>query len=267
MRALIAWELRQRRIAILWWSIGTIGLIAMLLLIYPSIHDQAAQLNKALEQLPDSLKALKTGGTNIDITSPIGYLHSQIFYITLPLLWIILTVTRGSALLGKEEESKTLELLLARPISRGRLLAAKAISGIAELLIVCVAALVGLLLFTRVVSLDISASSLAITTAYTALFCLSFGAISFTLTAIGRLTKRASTSIAVGIAFGGYMVASLSSVSHYLINVTKIVPYNYFSPEHILAGDYSRGLTYYLIGVSLFAILGSYFGFRRRDIS
>lgn len=267
MNALIKWELRQRRTAILWWSLGTIGLIAMLLLIYPSIHDQAAQLNKALEQLPDSLKALKTGGTNIDITSPIGYLHSQIFYITLPLVWIILTVTRGSALLGKEEESKTLELLLARPISRGKLLTAKALSGIVELLIVSIAALAGLLLFTKVVGLDISAGALAITTAYTALFCLSFGMISFTLTAIGRLTKRASTAIAVAVAFGGYMVASLSSVSHYLTNITKIVPYNYFSPENILAGHYSTGLTYYLVGVTLFALLGSYFGFRRRDIS
>lgn len=243
------------------------GLIAMLLLIYPSIHDQAAQLNKALEQLPDSLKALKTGGTNVDITSPIGYLHSQIFYITLPLIWIILSITRGSSLLGKEEEAKTLELLLARPISRGRLLAAKALSGVIELFVVSVAALVALIGFCKVVGLDISSSALAITTAYTALFCLSFGAISFTLTAIGRLTKRASTAIAVAIAFGGYMIASLSSVSHYLTDITKFVPYNYFSPEHILAGQYATGLIYYLLGVLVFAIVGSYFGFRKRDLS
>lgn len=267
MKAVILWELRQRRLTILWWAIGTFALIAMLMLLYPSIHDQAAQLNKVLDQLPDSLKALKTGGTNVDITSPVGYLHSQIFYITLPLLWIIYAVTRGSGLLGKEEESKTIELLLARPISRGRLLAGKAVAGAIELALLGVAALLSVIGFAMIVGLDVSYKHLAITTIITLLFCLSFGAISFTLTAMGRFTKKASTTIAVALAFGGYIIASLSSFSSALDIPAKVMPYTYFAPDALLRGDYNSGLFVYLFGVLLFAFIGSFLGFRRRDLS
>ncbi len=266
MIPIIAWELRRRRTAIIWWSIGGALLVAMLLLIYPSIHSQAAQLNKVLNQLPSSIRELKTGGTTVDITTPIGYLHSQLFYITLPLLFIILAVTRGSGLLGKDEQDHTLELLLARPISRTNLIRAKGLSGCIEMFIVVGVSTLAIVIFSKVVNLDIGMKPLLLTSLYTFLFSLSFGAIAFAIVALGRFTKRASTAIAVFIAFGGYIVASLSGVSHYLANPAKIVPYHYFMPDKLLAGHYATGLNVYLIGVFVVCALVSQFGFRRRDI-
>ncbi|MBI2368924.1 MAG: MFS transporter [Deltaproteobacteria bacterium] len=48
----------------------------------------------------------------------------------LPLLLSVLTIGLGSRLLAKEESEGTLELLLARPVSRAKLLAAKAMAGL-----------------------------------------------------------------------------------------------------------------------------------------
>lgn len=267
MRAVIAWELRERRFAILWWTVAAVGLAVLLMALYPSIHDEAKQLNNVLNQLPDSLKALKTGGTNVDITSPAGYLHSQLFYITLPLVLIILSITRGSGLIGKEEQAHTLELLLARPISRAQLLLAKAISGTIEVLLVGATATIATAVLARVVGMDISVRTILITGLYTTLFSLSFGMISFTLTALGRLTKRASTTIATVVAFGGYILASLSGLSHYIETPARFVPYHYFFPLDILQGKVASGLLVYLAGVTLAAVTVSWFGFRRRDIS
>src|SRR4051812_24068703 len=122
MIPVIKWELHQRKMSILWWTVGIVVLIAVLMLVYPSIRDQADQLNKVLNQLPAGLRDLKTGSSSVDVASPVGYLNSQLYYVTLPLLLIILAITRGSALLGKDEQDHTLELLLSRPISRGKLL-------------------------------------------------------------------------------------------------------------------------------------------------
>lgn len=266
MRPVLAWELRSRRTSIFWWVFATVVLIAVLLLVYPSIRDQATQLNKVLNQLPAGLRTLKTGSSDVDIASPIGYLNSQLYYVTLPLLFIILAISRGSGLLGRDEQDRTLELLLARPLSRGRLLLAKAAAGVMELFIVAAVATAVTIGLARAVNMGIGTGVLVVTSLYTFLFALSFGAIAFALTAAGRFGKRMSTGIAVVVSFGGYILASLSGLTHYLVNPAKLAPYHYFVPEQLLKGQGAAGLDIYLAGVFILTILVAYSGFRSRDI-
>src|SRR5258708_30374180 len=102
MIAIIKWELARRRWYLLWRCAGIIALVAILMSIYPSIHQQAAQLDAVFKQLPESVRGLRGGDT--DITSPIGYLNAELFYITLPLLLIIMSVGLGGSLLAKDEQ-------------------------------------------------------------------------------------------------------------------------------------------------------------------
>lgn len=267
MRHIILWELKQRKSYIFWWTASTVGIIALLLLVYPSIHSQADQLNQALNQLPSTLKNLKTGGSQVDIASPIGYLNSQLYYATLPLLQIIMAVGLGGSLLARDEQNHTLELLLARPISRSKILAAKAISGVLMMLIVTVFATMATLSLSKIVDLQISSTYLLLTSLYTMLFSLSFGAIAFTLTAVSNSTRRASIAVAVGVSFGGYIMASLSGLSHYIETPAKFFPYHYFNPAQILTGQVSASLNIYLVGVALLACFVSWVGFCNRDIN
>src|SRR6185437_14759297 len=142
MIPILKWELRRRRTALIWWMLCTAGLVLILMAIYPSIQHQAAQFNRAINQLPEGIRQLKNGNSTLDVSSPIGYLNAQVFYITLPLLYIILAVTRGSALLGRDEQDHTLELMLARPVSRATVLLGKGLSLLSEVLIVTFATMV-----------------------------------------------------------------------------------------------------------------------------
>src|SRR4051812_45327837 len=133
MKPVIKWELRNRRSSIFWWTLSAVAVVTLILLIYPPLKHQADQFNKVINQLPDGLRQLKAGGTgHVDVASPVDFLNSQLYYITLPILLIILTITRGSALIGRDEQDHTIELLLSRPVSRGRLLAGKAMAGVLE---------------------------------------------------------------------------------------------------------------------------------------
>jgi ABC-2 type transport system permease protein len=267
MNDIVVWELRRRRIAIIWWSIGSIIMAVVILLLYPSIRDQAEQLNKVINQLPPGLRDLKTGGqSSVNVADPVAFLNSQLYYATLPILWIILAITRGSGALGKEEQSHTLELLLARPINRSKLLAAKALSVSLEVMIVATATLVATFVAVRVVDMNISIERLAVMTLFTALFSLSFGAIAFALQATTSLTRRTATAVAVALAFGGYLLASLSSLTDWLKGPAKLAPYHYFTPETILSGHAPRGLLVYLVGVAIVCTLAAWLGFRHRDI-
>ncbi|HSX05719.1 MAG TPA: ABC transporter permease subunit [Candidatus Saccharimonadales bacterium] len=263
----LLWELRQRRAAIIWWAIGSVILTIAILALYPSIRDQAQQLNKVLNQLPPGLRELKTGGAaSVDVADPVSFLNSQIFYATLPILWIILAITRGSAVLGRDEQNHTLELVLARPISRPRLLLAKSLSLFVEFVAVAGVTLLAIIALAPLFGMHIGAAHLAVATIYTALFSLSFGLIAFALQAASSLTRRAASAVAVVIGFGGYLLASLSGLTHWLENPAKLAPYHYFAPDKILRGQPVHGLDTYLIGIILVTAVISYFGFRRRDI-
>lgn len=267
MIPIMFWELKQRKAYLFWWSFSIIATVALLLLIYPSIHNQAAQLNKVLSQLPATLRDLKTGGSQVDITTPVGYLHSQLYYITLPLLQIIMAVGLGSSLLSRDEQNHSLELLLARPISRGKVLAGKAMSGILAVSIVSTVATIVTIGLIQIVNIDVSLRYILLVNLYSVLFSLSFGAIAFTLSAASNLTGRLSMAVATVISFGGYLLASLSGMSHYIEVPAKLLPYHYYNPTQILVGNVSKGLNIYLVGIFVLCTIISWAGFRRRDIS
>lgn len=265
----LMWELRQRRNAIIWWTVGSVIMSAVIVLLYPSIRDQAQQLNDVFNQLPPGFKELKTGGAAgpMDVADPVTFLNSQLFYATLPILWIILAITRGSAALGRDEQNHTLELLLARPVSRGGLLAAKALSLVLEFVVVGGVSVIAIALLAPLFDLHVGTVRLILATAYTAVFSLSFGLIAFTLQAASSFTRRAAATVAVLVGFGGYLLASLSGLTDWLATPAKFAPYYYFAPDKILHGQATVGLNIYLIGVVALTVVVSYLGFRRRDIS
>lgn len=267
MTPIIKWELKERKTSIFWWTLSAVIIVIVILLIYPPLKHQADQFNKVINQLPDGIRQLKAGGTGkVNVADPVDFLNSQLYYITLPILFIILTITRGSSLIGRDEQDHTLELLLSRPISRGKLLAGKAFAGILETFLVAAASTLAVILFTKVVGMDIAAGRLVAAGLYTWLFCLSFGAIAFALTAAGRLGKRASTGIAVLVSFGSYLVASLGGLNQTLADIAKFLPYHYFEPEKVLRGQHTPGLNVYLIGIFIVTIIVAYTGFKSRDI-
>lgn len=264
---IVWWELRRRRTAILWWTIGSIIMTATIMSLFPSIRDQAAQMNQVINQLPAGLRELKAGSAGIvDVGDPASFINSQLFYATLPILWIILAITRGSAAIGREESSKTLELLLAQPVHRTRLLAAKAISTSLELLIVGVACLAVIVVMAPMLDMNLPTANLVAATLYTTLFSLSFGIITLALHAAGGLFKHVATTLAVTLSFGGYIVTSLSGLTDWLDVPVKFMPYHYFSPLDILHGKTPRGLLLYLTAVTLVCSTLAAIGFRRRDI-
>jgi hypothetical protein len=80
------------------------------------------------------------------------------------------------------------------------------------------------------------------------------------------LTRKAATSIAIVLAFGGYTISSLSSLVHWLEIPAKIMPYHYYDTVGLLGGHIERGLILYLIGTVIVAATIATIGYTRRDI-
>jgi ABC-2 type transport system permease protein len=265
MIAIIQWELSRRRMFLLWWCIGIVILFAVLMSIYPSIHQQAAQLDTIMQQLPDSIRSLRGGDS--DLSSPVGYLSAEVFYITLPLLLIIMAINLGGSLLARDEQDRTLELVLARPVSRGQVLLAKAVSGILLMSLVGTVGSVAIIILAHLVNMDINLGYLFLTCMVTTLFGIAFGAIAFMLSAASIMSRKVGIAVAVTASFGGYLLQSLSSLSDFINIPAKLLPYHYFVPKEILNGDVASGFIMYIMGIFIICAIVSYLGFRRRDIS
>lgn len=263
MIAIIKWAIWQRRWSTMWWSIGVVGFVLMNMLLYPSFKDQAVQLEKSFADLPPAAVQLFGGST--DFFSPVGFLNSQIFFIMLPLLLGALAISLGASLLAREEQDKTIEALLSRPISRTKLLAGKMMAGSLILIFVSLLAAIATVASAKVVALDIQLSLVWVACIICFLLSWSTGAIALLVTSLGR-ARAAAVGVGALLGVGGYLVVSLSGTVGWLEAPSKIFPFHYYQSEIILNGNYNwMNAIYFLAIATLCGILSSV-AFRRRDI-
>lgn len=264
MKALIKWTLRQRRTSLIWWCLGIVFFITLELAFYPTIKGQAAQLNKSFDQIPQTAKQLFTD-TN-DLFSPVGYLSSQIFYLMLPLLLGIMAINQGMSLLGKEETNGTIEVLLARPVSRARLLLGKAAAGLLAVALVTAISSLVTAVVCRLVNLQVGFILIIEAGLMSGLMAVSFGAVAYLLTAFGRAGRAASIAIATAFALGGYIIVSLAVNVSWLRWPAKLFPFNYYHSSQLLTGSYNWVNLTYFLGVISGCLVLAWLAFRRRDL-
>ncbi len=262
MSSIAKWSLWQRRWAMFWWSLGIIGLIVLTLALYPTIRSNAAELNKSFSGLNSTALAL-FGGT--DFFSPIGYLNSQIIYLVLPLVLSILSVGLGGSLIGHEEADRTIETLLSRPVSRTKLLLAKAQAGFFDLLLVTFLSSFATILLAKIVNMGIPLTDIAAACVACFMLVLTFGSVAFLLAAVG-LRRGTVIGIAAAYGIGGYVISSLAATASWLNGISHIFPYHYYHSAQILQGSFDWSVIIFSACLSLACLLMSISAFRRRDI-
>jgi len=254
----------EHRRGLLWWALGLLAYAAMIIGFYPAM-DQMPDINQMLEMLPKELMAAFVGGLT-DMSSPVGYLNSQIFFLMGPLLLIIFAIGQGSAGLAGEEERGTLDLLLANPVSRARVVAEKLAALITMTLALAAALWAGLAIGAPLVKMEIATGRLIEATLGSALLALVFGVLAL---ALGAATGNRSLSVGVtsALAVGAYRLNAMSAA------ITALEPYRILSPFHYATGadPLANGLnwvhTVVLAALVVVFAAAALFMFRRRDLA
>ncbi len=263
MKPIVTWTLQQRKVSVIWWSLAIFLLIFINMIFYPSFKDQAAELQKSFSNLPEA--TLQFIGGSADFFTPVGFLNSQIYFLMLPLLLGVLSIGLGSSLLGREEQDKTIEVLLSKPIARDKLLSAKALTGVIILGLVSLVGLMVVLTTSKMVDLEISSGTIIVASVACFLVTLSFGAVAFVLAATGK-ARSASIGVATFVGLGGYIISSLAGTVDWLKTPAKLFPFHYYETESILRGstNWWHLALLGLVSVTLFWL--ALIAFRRRDI-
>jgi len=252
----------EHRRSILAWSAGLFGLAVIMAALYPTIRSNP-QLATLHETYPKALRSL-FGIT--DLTTGIGFMRAEVFSLVAPLLLIVLAVLWGGDLIAGEEDRGTIDILLANPISRGRVLLEKWAALAAGVTLTGAALAAGLAVAIPLVDLHIGVAGVAAAVVSVVLLALLFGTIAL---AVGAATGRRGLArgSAVVLAVAAYLVSSLADLVGWMKVVRPASPWyhalgvdplaNGFSPTHLLV---PFGLTVIVMAVAVHT-------FNRRDLA
>lgn len=203
--------LRDNRKPVLGWGLGLTALTLMQLAVYPSIRSQGAKMRDLINSYPSAFKAM-FGMEGVDFTSGPGYLSTETFSLLAPLMLIGLGIALGTGAIASEEERGTLDLLMASPVSRGRVLAGKALGALTALVSVAAVLYLAVLVAASGYGMGVGAGVLAQATAAVLLLAVACAAVAF-LAGAATGKRGAAIAAAAGFAVVSYFLDSLAEIT------------------------------------------------------
>jgi ABC-2 type transport system permease protein len=265
LRSVFLKTLAESRRALMWWTLGLVGMVALMIAVYPTVRDNP-DLNRMVEDYPDALKAFIAFGGDLDYVSGAGYLGSELFSFMVPLLLLVAAIGTGARATAGEEEGGTLDLLLANPVSRRRVVVDKLAALVAEIVLLAAALWVSLVVGVEIVGMNVSAAHLGAATASAALLAVAFGAISLMLGAATGRRGVASGLTAAG-AVAAYLVNSLATLVDFIGPVRGASPFYHYAASDPLRHGLALDHAAFLVALALAAGVLSTVAFGRRDLA
>ncbi|MFC0272567.1 ABC transporter permease subunit [Metabacillus herbersteinensis] len=258
-------ELLRNRKSLIIWSIILVGLILMTLSIYPQFAEQQESMEELLKAYPESMKKA-FGMDTLSMGSLIGYYGIQVYFMT-TLLGSIYAVMLAADIVAKEENEKTIEFLLAKPISRSQILTEKLLAVFINVVILNLVIVLVSLVGFQFSEQDIAMKSFLLLSIAQLLLHLSFAALAFLLSAIMKKT-RTIVSVSLGIVLLSYLLSMVSGISDQLeflqyvsffkyVDAADIIPDNTIKPLYLVI------MTVVIIG----SISATYLFYRKKDIA
>lgn len=252
-------SMRDLRGQVLGWGLGMGAMLALVVVLFPSISEVYADL---FDSLPDEWAGFLGEG---DASTLEGFLNVEFFSFAHVALAVFAILAGGAAIVG-EETGHTMDLLLAQPVSRIRVALAKLLALVVAIVLIVSLTGLGLLLTAPWVT-DVT-SPLRLVNAFVLLVPFLVGmALAAALLAQLFGSRMAGGTILAGMLAASFMFEALAGAAPVLEDLRPAYLTTYFQGRSALVGDIEWN---YLIG-SIVAVAGLGVGnvvlFVRRDIA
>jgi ABC-2 type transport system permease protein len=202
--------LEDRRRSLIGWALGIGGYAGVMTAFWTAIKGNSA-ISDAIKNYPDVMKKLFGGVESFDFSKPGNYLNAELFSLMMPLLMAVFAIGFAASTLAGEEQGGQLDMLLAAPVSRKRVVTEKALT-----LVAAVAGLAGVTWLAMVLvgalnNLGVSMFHLAAACAGSALVALAYGSIAF-VTGAATGSRAFAISAATATFAVGYLCQVLASL-------------------------------------------------------
>ena len=256
-------SLRDQRRSLMFWGIGVAALALLTVLFYPSVKD-VPEFSQLFEET-EALARVFAGGFT-DLTSPEGYLNSQLYSLLVPILFLIFAISRGSGAIAGEEEKGTLDILLSNPTTRLQVLIQQFAAMVVATSVLAFVLWLSVVIGGAIVDMDLSLWRTAQVTLSAMLLGVLFGTLALMLgSAFGK--RGLSTGIAGALAVGTYFICALAPLAEGLEPVEKVFPFYYYIGADPLSNGLDLAHVGVLIAMTIALLIIAIVTFERRDLA
>jgi ABC-2 type transport system permease protein len=262
---LIGKEIRRNRNRFIMWLAIIEGFMAFSLAMLPTMLGSSTLVTTYLGMFPKQMLSafgmdLSSWGSLLGMYSTYHVFYAMVF-------GGIFAVSLGGDILAKEENGKTADFLLTRPLSRNRIVASKLVVLVlyVTLLCVCITA-------TGWIGLAVSSKEPWSVMAFLALnlqswlLCLLFAGLGLLISVLGN-RSRPSTGIGTGVVLGAYFLDALARAFEKAKDAGWASPFRFVDTVVTAPGyhlEWWRLL--YLAGLPVLFCVLTFVRYRRKDI-
>ena len=232
-------------------------------LLFTVLHESfAGEVTRLANMVPSEFSAFV--GDISAAATPEGFLAVELYSLFLPFAVAITGIAFASKAIGREEDSGTLELLLASPISRSKIIWQKLAAIKATLFIVAFSAFVGVVLGKALFVFDVNVSNVAV--ASLSVFLLGLVYAMASLAGQGLTGKtRLGTGIGAGLLVLTYVANVVSKLLDNLESLKSFSPFYYMDISEVLNGNGELVNFVVLLGITAVFYVIAHIGFVNRD--
>ncbi|MYL54990.1 ABC transporter permease subunit [Pontibacillus yanchengensis] len=258
-------EIRKNAKALFIWGIILGGIILMTLSIYPQFTQDQETMNDLLSAYPDSFKQA-FGMDRLDIGTLLGFYGMQVHFMT-TLIGSIYAVMLASNMIAKEENEKTIEFLLSKPITRTRIMTEKSLAVLTNIILLNVINVVVCLIGFQFANEDIPMKTFMVLIIGTILLHITFAAVAFLLSVIMK-KSRTITSVSLGLVLISYFFGVVSGITEDMEVLKYASLFKYVDAADIIS-EGAIDLLYLsiMIGITLISTWLSYAFYLKKDIA
>lgn len=260
MFSLLKHEILSRRSAILWWGVGLILFGVTYIAAYPSMAGSLTAMGLEDIAIYEAM--------GVQMATFEAYLSSAVVQY-LAIILIVYAIIAGTGTLAGEEDSGSLELLLATPIPRAQIVTAKALALAVVLLLILLIAAAGNAATLAAVEIETEVTPLDLFWAILSVWPLvmAFAMISLFLGAL-LPTRRAAAMVAVVLFIISYFGKGLSGMVEALEPLRPLSLFHYFETTAALFTEgLQTGDMLLLLAVALIFFALALVSFQRRDVT
>jgi ABC-2 type transport system permease protein len=261
MITVFRYTLRRFRGQILGWGIALALLGVLLVSMYDMIAAEQEQFEELLKIYPAEITAFI--GDISTMATPEGWVSLE-FFSYMPLILGIFGVLMGSGLLVSHEESGTLDLIMAHPVSRTALFMGRLLAFVTATVAILVITWLGLVVSMTWSSMDIGWGRMWLPMLSLLAELLLFGTMSLLLSMVLPSRRLAATTAGL-LLVASFFITGLAKLNEDLELLAKLSPLNYYQAQDAFQGLNGAWLAGLLAVAVLFAAL-AWWRFQRRDI-
>lgn len=265
MGNLYAKEMKRNLKRFLIWVGATAALILFTLALVPTMTKSAETVRAYLDVFPEVFR--KAFGIDFDTWSNVLGIYVTYFVFYDLVMGGIFSIYLAMDILAKEENRKSADFLLARPITRVGVVGGKALAHLSYVFLFNLGAtLTGYIGMEIFKTSPYPAGPYFILCTYGFLFTLLFGGLGFFISILVK-RGRSMTGAGIGVVLACYFIDALSKAVEKAEGIGYISPFRFVDIE-VLSPDY--GFTWwrllYLIGVPALFFALTFAVYRRKDI-